>query len=132
MLALSPTMFSTMGWPLEMEPITHGQNYFTSEYPFPHQSSSSPQSQVELERPTPSPDPNMVKKLNHNASERDRCNRINSLYSSLRSLLPVADQTVLSSYLSSSSLYFGLVAKEFLEKQLQDIKNGYSSYRDDF
>ena len=33
-----------------------------------------------------------VKKLNHNASERDRRKRINGLYSSLRSLLPPAYQ----------------------------------------
>lgn len=35
-----------------------------------------------------------IKKLSHNASERDRRKRINALYSSLRSLLPAADQTV--------------------------------------
>lgn len=35
-----------------------------------------------------------VKKLNHNASERDRRKKINSLYSSLRSLLPPSDHTV--------------------------------------
>ncbi|XP_019259577.1 PREDICTED: transcription factor ORG2-like isoform X2 [Nicotiana attenuata] len=33
----------------------------------------------------------MVKKLNHNASERDRRKKINSLYSSLRSLLTASD-----------------------------------------
>ncbi|KAM6571669.1 hypothetical protein CsatA_015749 [Cannabis sativa] len=37
-------------------------------------------------------DPTIIKKLCHNASERDRRKRINSLYSSLRSLLPAADQ----------------------------------------
>ncbi|XP_059288810.1 uncharacterized protein LOC132042222 [Lycium ferocissimum] len=35
----------------------------------------------------------MVKKLNHNASERDRRRKINSLYSSLRSLLPASEHT---------------------------------------
>ncbi|KAK4404775.1 Transcription factor ORG2 [Sesamum angolense] len=35
----------------------------------------------------------MAKKLNHNASERDRRKRMNSLYSSLRLLLPPEDQT---------------------------------------
>lgn len=35
-----------------------------------------------------------VKKLNHNASERDRRKRINGMYSSLRSLLPQPDQMV--------------------------------------
>ncbi|XP_055809378.1 transcription factor ORG2-like [Solanum dulcamara] len=34
-----------------------------------------------------------VKKLNHNASERDRRKKINGLYSSLRSLLPASDHT---------------------------------------
>uniref|UniRef100_A0A803QPJ0 BHLH domain-containing protein n=1 Tax=Cannabis sativa TaxID=3483 RepID=A0A803QPJ0_CANSA len=38
-------------------------------------------------------DPSMVKKLNHNASERDRRKKINDLYSSLRALLPLSDQT---------------------------------------
>ncbi|XVE95775.1 hypothetical protein REPUB_Repub02eG0128900 [Reevesia pubescens] len=33
------------------------------------------------------------KKLNHNASERDRRRKINNLYFSLRSLLPVSEQT---------------------------------------
>jgi len=37
----------------------------------------------------------MVKKLNHNASERDRRKKINSLYSSLRSLFPASDGMVL-------------------------------------
>nr|WAK86059.1 transcription factor bHLH13 [Nothapodytes nimmoniana] len=35
----------------------------------------------------------MVKKLTHNASERDRRKRINGLYASLRSLLPALDKT---------------------------------------
>ncbi|KAJ6700147.1 TRANSCRIPTION FACTOR ORG2-RELATED [Salix purpurea] len=34
----------------------------------------------------------MFKKLSHNANERDRRKKIKSLYSSLRSLLPAADQ----------------------------------------
>ncbi|XP_041027979.1 transcription factor ORG2-like [Juglans microcarpa x Juglans regia] len=37
-------------------------------------------------------DPKMVQKLNHNASERERRKKMNGLYSSLRSLLPEADQ----------------------------------------
>ncbi|OMO69276.1 hypothetical protein CCACVL1_19576, partial [Corchorus capsularis] len=36
--------------------------------------------------------PNVAKKLNHNAKERDRRRQINSLFSSLRSLLPASDQ----------------------------------------
>ncbi|KAJ6747620.1 TRANSCRIPTION FACTOR ORG2-RELATED [Salix koriyanagi] len=38
----------------------------------------------------------MFKKLSHNANERDRRKKIKSLYSSLRSLLPAADQMKLS------------------------------------
>ncbi|KAG7561151.1 Helix-loop-helix DNA-binding domain superfamily [Arabidopsis thaliana x Arabidopsis arenosa] len=37
--------------------------------------------------------PVVVKKLNHNASERDRRKKINSLFSSLRSCLPASDQS---------------------------------------
>ncbi|OIW11491.1 hypothetical protein TanjilG_26857 [Lupinus angustifolius] len=95
MLALSPPVLSNMGiWPLEVEPISHNnnQNYFNSDYySFPHQF-SSPHSPLEVQTSTPSSDPTMVKKLSHNASERDRRKKINSLYSSLRSLLPVQDQ----------------------------------------
>ncbi|KAK4771631.1 hypothetical protein SAY87_032163 [Trapa incisa] len=40
-----------------------------------------------------STDPALVKKLNHNASERNRRRRINGLYSGLRSLLPSSNQT---------------------------------------
>ncbi|KAJ0245853.1 Myc-type [Hirschfeldia incana] len=37
--------------------------------------------------------PVVTKKLNHNASERDRRKKINSLFSSLRSCLPASDQS---------------------------------------
>jgi len=40
--------------------------------------------------------PVVVKKLNHNASERDRRRKINSLFSSLRSCLPASGQSVRS------------------------------------
>ncbi|TKY62677.1 Transcription factor ORG2 [Spatholobus suberectus] len=87
-----------MGWLLEEEPLSYNQNCFykddvSSEYSFPYQF-SSPQAQIEVERSTaPSPDPAIVKKLSHNASERDRRKKVNNLVSSLRSVLPVADQT---------------------------------------
>ncbi|CAL2271776.1 unnamed protein product [Prunus armeniaca] len=104
MLALSPPSFSTIGWPLE-DPKSHDQNYFYRDS-FTDQIAESflhilPSQlpQVEPARSTPSTTVSgeyagvstMVKKLNHNASERDRRQKINSLYSSLRSLLP-ADQ----------------------------------------
>ncbi|KAM3696573.1 hypothetical protein ACB098_06G050300 [Castanea mollissima] len=47
------------------------------------------QTEVELNRSTPS---TMAKRLYHNASERDRRKKINTLYYTLRSLLPKADQ----------------------------------------
>ncbi|CAA7060540.1 unnamed protein product [Microthlaspi erraticum] len=37
--------------------------------------------------------PVVIKKLNHNASERDRRKKINSMFSSLRSCLPASDQS---------------------------------------
>lgn len=38
--------------------------------------------------------PILAKKLNHNASERDRRKKINDMYSSLRALLPETDHKV--------------------------------------
>ncbi|KAH1258013.1 Transcription factor ORG2 [Glycine max] len=73
MVALfSPPVFSTKGWLLEEDPLSYD---VSSEYSFPYQF-YSPQTQIELEierSTSPSPeDPAMVKKLSHNASERDR------------------------------------------------------------
>lgn len=98
MVALFSPIFSPKAWLLEEEPFgynnTHNLLYkddASSEYSFPYQF-YSPQTQIELQ---PSSDPAMVKKLSHNASERDRRKKVNNLVSSLRSLLPMADQTVL-------------------------------------
>ncbi|CAK7340221.1 unnamed protein product [Dovyalis caffra] len=102
MLELSPdTLFSTFGWPLE-KPISHEHNYSFRDRKTPQSLITHfPQSQPEITEPdrstsftaySGSGDRNMVKKLNHNASERDRRKKINNLYSSLRSLLPAADQ----------------------------------------
>ncbi|CAJ2673511.1 unnamed protein product [Trifolium pratense] len=97
MLAISPALFSTIGWPFE-ETISHNHhlNHFYKD------SSTTDQLfdinyQVEAENSTDpsqatSCDLSMVKKLVHNASERDRRKKINNLYSSIRSLLPVSDQ----------------------------------------
>ncbi|KAG4912919.1 hypothetical protein AAZX31_19G119600 [Glycine max] len=94
MVALfSPTVFSTKGWLLEEEPLSYD---VSSKNSFPYQFYSlQTQIEVEMERSTaPSPDdPAMVKKLSHNASERDRRKKVNNLVSSLRLLLPVEDQT---------------------------------------
>ncbi|CAK7340224.1 unnamed protein product [Dovyalis caffra] len=88
MLELSPnTLFSTFGWPLE-EPISHVQNYIfrDSETPesFAHDIVPSQPDIRALDRSTSlraysgSGDVNMAKKLNHNASERDRRKKINT------------------------------------------------------
>ena len=42
-------------------------------------------------------DPKLVKKFNHNASERERRKKINSMYASLRALLPTTNQKVIIS-----------------------------------
>ncbi|XP_020235993.1 transcription factor ORG2 [Cajanus cajan] len=91
MVALfSPPVFSAMEWLLEEEPLSYNERYLykddaSSEF------CSALEAQVEI-GPS-SPDPAMVKKLSHNASERDRRKKVNHLVSSLRSLLPLADQT---------------------------------------
>ncbi|KAK9289460.1 hypothetical protein L1049_007615 [Liquidambar formosana] len=100
MLTLSPPLFSPFGWPIEEPVPSHDhQNYTfrdteTSDSFVHFPTSSLPE--VEFNQSAPSAafsrDPTMVKKLSHNASERDRRKKINSLYSSLRSLLPAADQ----------------------------------------
>ncbi|PON38640.1 Basic helix-loop-helix transcription factor [Parasponia andersonii] len=111
MLALSPPLFSSnLGWPLE-DPIGHEeQNYFFTDiettsdhqslylnFPTPTTSDQRPPSEFDRSA-TPSntiinSDLSMVKKLNHNASERVRRKKINHLYSSLRILLPASGHT---------------------------------------
>ncbi|GMY31650.1 transcription factor ORG2-like [Fagus crenata] len=103
MLASPSTSFSTIVWS-SADPIHHehnnydfrdqteaSQSFADHNYP-PYQS----QTKVEPNRSTPSTsnssNPTMVKKLCHNASERVRRKKINTLYSTLRSLLPLADQ----------------------------------------
>ncbi|KAM0981354.1 hypothetical protein TB2_014140 [Malus domestica] len=106
MLALSPPMFSTIGWPIDQDPTSHDyyKDHITTTNDQTAESSSlrilpsgRPQSELDVSTPSTtirgecsSVSP-VAKKLNHNASERDRRKKINSLYSSLRSLLP-ADQ----------------------------------------
>uniref|UniRef100_M1CXD3 BHLH domain-containing protein n=1 Tax=Solanum tuberosum TaxID=4113 RepID=M1CXD3_SOLTU len=105
MLAISSPMFSTnynnFGWLLE-DPISQQININPME---PLHSSSSSQKnlqhsdsnkfdQITINGGDHHQSDQTVKKLNHNASERDRRKNINGLYSSLRSLLPPSDHTV--------------------------------------
>ena len=121
MLALSPPLFSTnIGyWPLEDTISNEDQNYFFRDHNNSIEPANSSAQSIFLNFPppsdqqlradqidcdaTPSTTTAMsgdligmaVKKLNHNASERDRRKKINHLYSSLRGLLPASDLTVL-------------------------------------
>lgn len=84
--------------PLEKKPMSNTlNNYFhreteASAASFAEEGHPPFQTEVEHNRSTPS---TMAKRLYHNASERDRRKKINTLYSTLRSLLPKADQAVL-------------------------------------
>ncbi|XP_030540830.1 transcription factor ORG2-like [Rhodamnia argentea] len=99
---------SPSGWPLEdstsheQKSYMHGDAYTCYSPPllhFPFLSPPTPYPQTELAvDPLDTPfavangEATMVKKLNHNASERDRRKKMNGVYSTLRSLLPATDQ----------------------------------------
>lgn len=106
MLTLFPPMFSSpIAWSLE-DHISHDQqsyaNYIDTGTSESFLQVPPSQPQVDHNQYAQSTsicgDPLKVKKLNHNASERDRRKKINTLYTSLRSLLPGTDQTVLTNY----------------------------------
>ncbi|KAJ4978357.1 hypothetical protein NE237_009137 [Protea cynaroides] len=103
-----PPPFSTLGLSVEAVPMNHNQN--TSNEPhinssnhretessesFPRLPSLQPQIDPDTSKPssTTSGDPETVKKLSHNASERDRRKRLNDLFFTLRSLLPRNDRS---------------------------------------
>ncbi|KAI3682341.1 hypothetical protein L1987_82261 [Smallanthus sonchifolius] len=106
MLALSPPLFSTTyGWPLDdlitqnLQQDCNEDNSYHSLLDFP--ANIQIQHEFEQENSTSMSskgaangnldDPMKVaKKLNHNASERDRRKRVNELYSFLHSLLPMS------------------------------------------
>ncbi|KAK1366006.1 Basic helix-loop-helix transcription factor [Heracleum sosnowskyi] len=98
MSTLSPPLFQTFGWPIEDPVINHEYNDFyalTDSFPnsFLHLPSTlDEQPQVGLGSDSSALEPTSVKKINHNANERDRRKKMNSLYSFLRSLLPASDQ----------------------------------------
>lgn len=101
MLAISsssPPLFSTttnnFGWLLE-DLISHeltnsGETSNSSQKSLQHCDSNKFDQIIINSGDQYQPD-QTVKKLNHNASERDRRKKINDLYSSLRSLLPPSD-----------------------------------------
>ncbi|KAL4203690.1 hypothetical protein AMTRI_Chr01g129230 [Amborella trichopoda] len=79
MLTLSPSYVypTTFSWPLEEQLAPLNVESFNGDFSYhgdPHISQS------------------FLQKLTHNANERDRRTKLNSLYSSLRSLLPESEQ----------------------------------------
>ncbi|XP_019186357.1 PREDICTED: transcription factor ORG3-like [Ipomoea nil] len=76
----------------------------------------------------------MVKKLSHNASERDRRKKMNGLFSSLRSLLPASDQKARMSIPTTVSRvvkYIPELQKELerLQKKKQELTSRVNSWQ---
>ncbi|WZY87757.1 hypothetical protein YC2023_044492 [Brassica napus] len=102
MCALVPPVFPNFGWPSTGE---YESNYLVGENlddftfldcPAPETYGVEHHQEIQemLGVSVPSEGNGVVtKKLNHNASERDRRKKINSLFSSLRSCLPASDQS---------------------------------------
>lgn len=114
---MSPPWFPNLGWPLEDQELALDQKLIwpVEDVPFltchnrreiamssdslPN-FSSSPR-EVCYEGPDALDDPSAIKKLSHNANERDRRKKLNTLYSSLRALLPKSDRPVISKILNT-------------------------------
>ncbi|CAI9765629.1 unnamed protein product [Fraxinus pennsylvanica] len=116
---------SNFGWLLE-DPICHEQDNLYGERTEISDSIGilhCPSSQIQAGNSNESlyfdGDLKMVKKVNHNASERDRRKRINTLYSTLRSLLPVADQRMKLSIPSTVSRVLKYIPE--LQKEVERL-----------
>ncbi|ESQ44379.1 hypothetical protein EUTSA_v10006191mg [Eutrema salsugineum] len=104
MCALVPPLFPNFGWPLTGEYESYylaGENLnngtfldfpVSETYGVAHYQDSL-RASVSSEGNEIDNNPVVIKKLNHNASERDRRKKINSMFSSLRSCLPASDQS---------------------------------------
>ncbi|XP_043692855.1 transcription factor ORG2-like [Telopea speciosissima] len=88
---------------------------------FPHLPSGQPHIEPDTSKPssTTSGDPEIVKKLSHNASERDRRKRLNDLFFSLRSLLPRTDRSKKLSIPATVSCALKYIPE--LQKQVQKL-----------
>ncbi|CAH2063907.1 unnamed protein product [Thlaspi arvense] len=104
MCALVPPLFPNFGWPSTGEYESYygaGENLNNGtflDFPVPETYGVVPHQEslgvsVSSEGNEIDNNPVVIKKLNHNASERDRRKKINSLLSSLRSCLPASDQS---------------------------------------
>uniref|UniRef100_A0A803MM24 BHLH domain-containing protein n=2 Tax=Chenopodium quinoa TaxID=63459 RepID=A0A803MM24_CHEQI len=150
MLAMSPLCPTNLGWdyPLEFETNQAFNNFdfdamflanFSSSQAQDdcddnHQVSSDHAKRSESPQGTSSTDqidnnnPLLSKKLNHNASERDRRKKINDMYSSLRALLPATDQRKKLSIPSTIARVLEYIPQ--LQKQIEDLthkKEGFTS-----
>ncbi|KAK2981106.1 hypothetical protein RJ640_021160 [Escallonia rubra] len=99
MLESWPPTFSTFDWPLE-DSLSHEQTITYRETETSDSLLPSRLSCLQVENRNSAlfgavggGDSSMVRKLHHNASERDRRKRVSNLFSSLGSLLPASDQT---------------------------------------
>lgn len=154
MLAMSSPLFSPDGWlsddsscrqQQQQQQLDYQQHFscIPRELLSPPQQSllhfhfsqpSDPPQQVDRFDPvTPSPtpvssDPSLVKKLNHNASERDRRRKINGLYSSLRSLLPATDQTVSTSIAACDTFFLRFFTRTSRSSNNRDTQTTQKIY----
>ncbi|KAI3667267.1 hypothetical protein L6452_42317 [Arctium lappa] len=101
MLALTPPVFSTTyGWPLEdlitqnlQQDCNEANSYYNSLIDFPtydQLKNDFPPESISLNNGGTGEATMVAKKLDHNASERDRRRKVNDLYAYLRSLLPMS------------------------------------------
>lgn len=120
MLAISPQLCS-YGWLLD-DPSIHEQenaSYFCRERAetsesidhlhSPNSSKNQPKNGEFDDGSLAGDGDKTVKKLNHNASERDRRKKMNTLYASLRSLLPPEDHSVRIYIINSLSFSLSLL-----------------------
>ncbi|XP_024004000.1 transcription factor bHLH100 isoform X2 [Eutrema salsugineum] len=98
MCALVPPLFPNFGWPCGDHGLYENDDVSNTFLDFPLPEFQVAHRNVSLERNTilEIENPVAMKKLNHNASERDRRKKINAMFSSLRDCLPATDQSKLS------------------------------------
>ncbi|EOA27788.1 hypothetical protein CARUB_v10023940mg [Capsella rubella] len=94
MCALIPSLFPSFGWPCGDHSFYENDDLTNAflDFPLPdltvaHQNVLPEKNRTLLDNPV------VMRKLNHNASERDRRKKINSMFSSLRSRLPPSNQS---------------------------------------
>ncbi|KAJ4905043.1 Transcription factor ORG2 [Raphanus sativus] len=128
MCALVPPVFPNFGWPSTGEYESYylaGENLDDFTFlDFPAQETYGVEHHQEIQEllgVSVASEGNGVvtKKLNHNASERDRRKKINSLFSSLRSCLPASDQSKKLSI--SATVSRGLKYIPELEEQVKKL-----------